>query len=297
MATSEPRIIDNATIYTGDALECLRQLPDKCVQCCVTSPPYYNLRDYGVDGQIGLEDTPEKYIEKLVDVFGEVKRVLKNDGTCWVNIGDSYAAGGRGENRHHREKMSIKTSIGQSLGPKKPTGDLKKKDLIGIPWMLAFALRSNGWYLRSEIIWHKLNAMPESVTDRPSKAHEQIFLLSKSQKYYYDADAIKEKSILGGSIDEFRNKRSVWSLPTIPYTGSHFAVFPPLLIEPCILAGSQSGDLILDPFFGSGTTGEVALKHGRKVIGIELNPEYTQLWTARVKRAQRQLVLTDEGVL
>ena len=300
------------TIHNGDALTELQTMAAESVQCCVTSPPYYGLRDYGVDGQIGMEETPETYITKLVDVFREVRRVLKDDGTLWVNIGDSYAGSGKGRNADgsHQEGGKQGTSRGTVEGEifKTITPDCKPKDLIGIPWMLAFALRADGWYLRSEIIWHKLNPMPESVTDRPTKAHEQIFLLSKSPKYFYDAEAISEPAIHAGkmvvlgekslskgqanganvkasgngkldsvTVASNRNRRSVWSIASQPFAAAHFATFPPALIEPCILAGSRIGDTILDPFGGSGTTAQVANKFGRKAVLIELNPEYCEL--------------------
>ena len=341
-------------ILHGDAIECLRQLPDNYVHTVVTSPPYWGLRDYGVDGQIGLEKTPEEYVNKLVEVFREVKRVLRDDGTLWLNLGDTY-------------------------------GSPKPKDLAGIPWRVAFALQKDGWYLRSDIIWQKPNALPESVKDRPTKAHEYIFLLSKSPRYYYDADAIREPHARlwneknGGSFakpnheeaqakkvsgalnhrgsypmpnPKGRNKRSVWAIPTRPFKGAHFAVFPPDLIEPCILAGSpekacphcgapwervterktinkglapskkmhgmdkfhkrndseisRAGDtivktigwkpacqcenndgsgrgIVLDPFFGAGTTGLVALKHNRNFIGIELNRDYVEMAKKRIE--------------
>jgi len=314
------------TIHNGDALAVLQTMAAESVQCCVTSPPYYGLRDYGVDGQIGLEETPELFIAKLVDVFREVRRVLKDDGTCWVNIGDSYW-GGKGQSGSggmEFQQMRVETGVSFSSpaahvggnGKTRPTDkkheSIKPKDLIGIPWMLAFALRADGWYLRSEIIWHKLNPMPESVTDRPTKAHEQIFLLSKSPKYFYDSDAVKEpcspanvadfknrktmdnKSNGVGSYEEarpdlcrsreaympsdfLRNRRSVWSIASAPYTDAHFATFPPALIEPCILAGSRIGDTVIDCFGGSGTTAQVANKFGRKAVLIELNPDYCEL--------------------
>ena len=271
------------------------------------------------DQQIGMEETPELFIARLVDVFREVRRVLKDDGVLWVNIGDSYAGGGTiGRNdtdpaslARRAEKYSTGQKSGSfvgSHGNRPQVAGLKSKDLVGIPWMLAFALRADGWYLRSEIIWHKLNPMPESVTDRPTKAHEQIFLLSKSPKYFYDAEAISEPAIHAGkmvvlgekslskgqanganvkasgngkldsvTVASNRNRRSVWSIASQPFAAAHFATFPPALIEPCILAGSRIGDTILDPFGGSGTTAQVANKFGRKAVLIELNPEYCEL--------------------
>lgn len=306
--------IGDASILQGDCLETLKTLPAELVQCCVTSPPYFGLRDYGHDGQVGLETTPEEYVGKMVDVFREVWRVLRGDGTLWLNLGDSYAA-----NRSYQvnsTKGGAKHGPGQSVGGKGsivPDG-LKPKDLIGIPWRVAFALQADGWYLRSDIIWSKPNPMPESVTDRPTKAHEYLFLLTKAERYFYDAEAVKEKSDKGHNGSSFdvgktmsarehlapvgtqprtetgyRNKRTVWNVSTQPYPGAHFAVFPPKLIEPCILAGSKSGDTILDPFNGSGTTGIVALKNRRNYIGCELNPEYVKLSVPRLKAEQAQM--------
>lgn len=335
-------------VIVGDCLEMLKTLPDESVNCCITSPPYYGLRDYGtgtwvggdpncnhyrstkysentitghkammdvgeavgdaiyksvcpkcgavrVDKQIGLEETPEMYIAKLVDVFHEVKRVLKNDGTLWLNIGDSYCG----------------------------TGDkgYKHKDLIGIPWMLAFALRADGWYLRQDIIWHKPNPMPESVKDRCTKSHEYIFLLSKESKYYFDSDAISEQTItndnsvrdrdntklnntpgrtrMGGLVTNNytkRNKRDVWTISTKPYKEAHFATYPEDLIEPCILAGCPVGGVVLDPFFGSGTTGRVALSKNRKYLGIELNPEYVKISKKRTSDVQVSFAGMVDGI-
>ena len=272
-------------ILQGDVIEKLKEIESGTVQCVVTSPPYWGLRDYGTNGQLGLEETPEEYVQKMVEVFQQIKRVLKHDGTVWLNLGDSYAGGSGGYN------------------PKYEKNILKPKDLVGIPWRVTFALQADGWYLRQDIIWHKPNPMPESITDRCTKSHEYIFLLTKSARYFYDADAIKEESetqweigqrmrlaqvasaggaISGGtgetvSSGTTRNKRSVWTINFKPYKDAHFAVFPPKLPELCIKAGSQEGDIILDPFFGSGTTGYVAQRLGRKWIGIELNPEYIKI--------------------
>lgn len=305
-------------IIQGDVIETLRSLPDGIVHTCVTSPPYWGLRDYGVAGQIGLEPTPEEYVEKMVEVFREVRRVLRDDGTLWLNLGDSYAGHTKaGDKRFGNPEFNKnRPSRAQTKTPGKsvPTG-LKPKDLVGIPWRVAFALQADGWYLRSDIIWHKPNAMPESVKDRPTKAHEYIFLLAKSPRYYYDADAIREPHARlwneknGGSFakpnheeaqakkvsgalnhrgsypmpnPKGRNKRTVWTVATKPFKGAHFAVFPPDLIEPCILAGSPPGGVVLDPFFGSGTTGMVAQKHGRQWIGIELNPDYIEIAKRRL---------------
>jgi DNA modification methylase len=286
-------------------------MPDGFVQTCVTSPPYFGLRDYGHDGQIGLEPTPDQFIAKLVDVFREVKRVLKDDGTLWLNIGDSYART-EGTDR----KVSDSANVGSTRNTLEQIADrkqrapegIKPKDLIGIPWLLAFALRADGWYLRQEIIWRKPNPMPESVTDRCTKSHESIFLLAKSGKYYFDNGAIKEDAknwgtrdrseFRGGTTDPLlkqhglagkededeptRNKRSVWTVATTPYKGAHFATFPTALIEPCILAGAPAGGIVLDPFFGSGTTGQVAQALGRRFIGCELNPAYKALQDERL---------------
>jgi len=310
------------------------------VQTCVTSPPYFGLRDYGHEGQIGLEETPEEYIEVMVDVFRHVKNIMADDGTLWVNIGDSYATGSGGTSTSSELQ---KNNRGSMIAPRKQTrsGDLKSKDLIGIPWMLAFALRADGWYLRQDIIWHKPNPMPESVQDRCTKAHEYIFLLSKSPKYYYDIESVKEpiqedsiarlqrgvsnthknvdgapgqtphsmnkprknmknlqpdgqspnsfhKSRQNGEPDviyENRNKRSVWTVTTKPYSGAHFAVFPSDLIEPCILAGAPVGGIVLDPFMGSGTTAQVAQNLGRQYLGCELNPDYKSLQDKRLAQS------------
>lgn len=291
------------------------------VQTCVTSPPYFGLRDYGHDGQIGLEQTPEKYIQSMVEVFRCVWDVLADDGTLWLNIGDSYAntgcdsstVGGFTGDRIRAGKKGIMDSRKRAI----PDG-CKPKDLIGIPWMLAFALRADGWYLRQDIIWHKPNPMPESVRDRCTKAHEYIFLLSKSEKYFFDSKAMQEEAVGGskGAAASFkrdnskrgiadvcpaspmpthradredvrydgptRNRRSVWTVATRPYKGAHFATFPPALIEPCILAGSRTGDIVLDPFMGSGTTAAVALQHDRQYLGCELNPAYCELQQQRL---------------
>jgi len=371
-------------ILIGDVRERLKELPDQSVNCCVTSPPYFGLRDYGtasweggdsscdhstarsrdddiktgdkqgtsagsrpntqrtcatcgaarIDNQIGLEPTPQEFVDSLVAVFREVKRVLRDDGTLWLNIGDSYNGSGGNHQPHHKNETGFQGKIGaekyKGKGRHIYTDGLKPKDLVGIPWMLAFALRADGWYLRQDIIWHKPNPMPESVTDRCTKSHEYIFLLSKSPKYYFDSTAMQEPAkypfdnrssradsragtsmnSVGGktgirfdgnkygdsddpkhatkSGNEYiatgtRNKRSVWSVATKPFKGAHFATFPPALIEPCILAGSPRGGVVLDPFFGAGTTGLVAQRHGRKWIGCELNPEYAALAQTRIE--------------
>ena len=289
-------------ILCGDALEMLRALPDNFVHCCVTSPPYYALRDYGAEGQIGREDTPAKYVARLTDVFSEVRRVLRPSGTLWLNIADTYCASGKGERNSHSAVSC------------------KAKDMIGIPWMLAFALRDHGWYLRSDIIWMKANPMPESCKDRPSRCYEHVFLLTKSRSYYYDAAAIAEpmapssiarykRGRIGGKYAEevpgqgniqglnkarsggyyedgamptVRNKRDVWQINPFPYKGGHFAAFPPKLVETCLLAGCPQDGIVLDPFLGSGTTAAVAKQMGRHYIGIELNPDYCTLAEQRI---------------
>jgi DNA modification methylase len=320
-------------IIQGDCIEGLRTLPDASVHCCVTSPPYWGLRDYGHDGQIGLESTPEEYVARMVEVFCEVRRVLREDGTCWVNLGDSYAATtkqtGRNDNgqraaapaswncRYEYERTKIRTS-----------GGLKPKDLVGIPWRVAFALQADGWWLRQDIIWHKPNPMPESVRDRCTKAHEYVFLLAKSERYYYDAEAVSEAAAqssgwakqrakgedtwkygraaggdpnstngVGGTLalGATRNRRSVWTITTKPYSGAHFAVMPADLVEPCIKAGCPEGGTVLDPFAGSGTTLAVAAELGRNGIGCELNPEYIELANQRIAKAKSKTPLFAAG--
>ena len=303
-------------IREGDALEVLRTSPSESVRCVVTSPPYWGLRDYGVAGQLGLERTPEEYVSRLVGVFREVRRVLTDDGTLWLNLGDTYAA-----NRPHQvpsTKGGPKHSPAQGFegsAMSVPHG-LKPKDLVGIPWRMAFALQADGWWLRSDIIWHKPNPMPESVTDRPTKAHEYLFLLSKSQRYYYNAEAIAWASCNPGNARPAKhvvaalagdpklrtkaglfklqqnwerngppatvNARTVWTVATQPFPEAHFATFPEALVEPCILAGSAPGDLVLDPFAGRGTVGVVAQRHGRRFLGIDLNPEYCAMARRRI---------------
>ena len=357
-------MIELNKIYNADCLTFLKELPDNFIDCCVTSPPYYGLRDYGVDGQIGLEETPEAYVEKMVAVFREVRRVLKDDGTLWLNLGDSYSSHkdcksigqtiAAGTSREHAHEMELGKSRVRDSKMLKSQG-YKNKDLIGIPWMVAFALRADGWYLRQDIIWHKPNPMPESVTDRCTKAHEYIFLMSKSARYYYDADAIKQPVVdatilrlsqqiekqkgsdripgktngnmkavgpgrkprpddnrggnqgtgrgipvmaidgkgvnghsgyfdsCGNLIGEgMANKKSVWVVPTMPFSEAHFATFPEDLIVPCIKAGCPEGGIVLDPFMGAGTTALVAHKLNRNYIGTELNPEYCQIAEKRI---------------
>jgi len=297
-------------ILQGNVNDKLKEIESDSIQCVVTSPPYWGLRDYGTDDQLGLEKTPEEYVENMVKVFREVKRVLKDDGTVWLNLGDSYASNQSDGDRVSKYSLKQKTNAGKLGGGQRVPVGLKPKDLVGIPWRVAFALQADGWYLRQDIIWHKPNPMPESVTDRCTKSHEYIFLLSKSAKYFYDNDAISEPcsypndkrgerpdqrrgtgmNSISGNTGEYRNKRSVWTINTKPYKDAHFAVFPPKLPELCIKAGSSEGDVILDPFFGSGTTGWVAQRLGRKWIGIELNPEYIKI--AEKRFIQRELFTT-----
>lgn len=340
---TEPVVIGNATLYNADCIEAMRSMPDESVHTCVTSPPYYGLRDYGHEGQIGLESTPAEYVARLVSVFREVWRVLRGDGTVWVNLGDTYASGGR-KNRDPGQSKLHPAFTGDHDGatnwrPPDPDG-VKPKDLLGIPWRVAFALQDDNWYLRQDIVWHKPNPMPESVRDRCTKAHEYLFLLSKSPRYHFDNEAIAEPStgrerwfgdcgysagsgrndgssteskpprIRSGNKDRkkatergcpnegvagsvpwegtIRNKRSVWTVSTRPYSGAHFAVFPPALIEPCVLAGAPIGGTVLDPFAGSGTTGEVAVLNDRKAVLCEISEAYCQLAIERIENAQRQ---------
>jgi site-specific DNA-methyltransferase (adenine-specific)/site-specific DNA-methyltransferase (cytosine-N4-specific) len=261
-------------LFVGDVLDVLPGLRPKTFRCCVTSPPYWGLRDYGYSDQIGAESDPERYVQKLVSVFREVRRVLTDDGTLWLNLGDSYTSGGRA----WRDDDKKNPARAMSYRPPTPQG-LKPKDLIGIPWKVAFALQADGWYLRSDIVWYKPNCQPESVKDRPTRSHEYVFLLSKSEKYYYDHEAILEPANGGSKI---RNRRTVWPINTEAFPGAHFATFPRALVEPCVRAGSQEGDTILDPFFGSGTTGEVCIALNRRVLGIEVKSEYATLAKRRL---------------
>lgn len=273
-----------STVFHGDASDILARLPEKFFRCCVTSPPYWGLRDYEADGQIGAEDDPDLYIARLVAVFRQVHRVLADDGTLWLNIGDSYTSGNRGY-RAPDKKNPVRAMSYRARTPK----GLKPKDLVGIPWRLAFALQEAGWYLRSDIIWEKPNCMPESVRDRPTRSHEYVFLLTKSLRYHYNADNIREGN--------GRNRRTVWSIPTQPFGEAHFATFPPALIEPCILGGSQPHDWVLDPFFGSGTVGVVCQQQHRSYVGIELNPGYVDLAVERIRGTERLLFTSDMGVV
>lgn len=321
-------------ILIGDVRAKLAELPDASVHCVVTSPPYFGLRDYGMAGQIGLEPTPAEFVAVMVDVFREVRRVLRDEGTLWLNLGDSYAGGGGHSPNAPSSATSKSGKYGEALkeGGIKPSGAIKAKDLIGIPWRVAFGLQADGWYLRQDIIWSKPNPMPESVTDRCTKAHEYLFMLSKSARYHYDQDAIKEPAVAAnaGEMDGgaqrnrdgsnanagrnfrtdkqrghgrrhagfndrwdamekadqcsgVRNKRSVWTVATQPFSEAHFATFPPKLVEPCILAGCPKGGTVLDPFGGAGTTGLVADRLGRNAILTELNPEYAAIAERRIK--------------
>lgn len=326
--------VSKSDCYVGDCRDLLAQLPERCVQTCVTSPPYWGLRDYGVDNQLGLEQSPAEYVGNMVDVFRGVRRVLRDDGTLWLNLGDSYvstpsgitadsmAKSGLTSRGMGKKSAALKTREMHSQRGRKDFGDhLKTKDLVGIPWMVAFALREDGWYLRNDIIWHKPNPMPESVTDRCTKSHEYVFLMSKSERYFYCIDAIREAHTAvqrspgaprpgkavgpmdrGGASqwetersaeDSYhplgRNKRDVWTIASQPYDGAHFATMPPDLVKPCVLAGSRTGDIVFDPFFGSGTTGMVAESLGRRWIGFDINPEYQKL--QRQRTAQRGLAL------
>lgn len=310
-------------IICSDCLEVMADWPDNCIQCCVTSPPYWGLRDYGHNGQLGLEKTPEEYVDKMVRVFQEVKRVLKDDGTLWLNLGDSYNGSGHKDIQINSPKQMTSRGARSQRGTQVVT--LKPKDIVGIPWRVAFALQKDGWYLRQDIIWHKPNPMPESVTDRCTKAHEYIFLFTKSARYYYNAKAIAEPWTSGrndmrahgvrtgaayiqqGNVMDNsnrgprkaernehdyrggRNKRSVWTVPLHPFPDAHFATFPPKLIEPCILAGSRKGDIVLDTFMGAGTTAIVALKHKRNYVGSEINQGYCEI-------ARKRLEAVETGV-
>ena len=321
-------------IIPGDCIAGLRTLPDASVHCCVTSPPYWGLRDYGHDGQIGLEETPDAYVARMVEVFREVRRVLRDDGTLWLNLGDCYASAPKGNKTPSygscfdgRNMSGVDTS---GKKDKAAASGLQHKQLVGIPWRVAFALQSDGWWLRQDIIWHKPNPMPESVRDRCTKAHEYVFLLTKSERYFYDAEAIKEAfaddrqgnpgkykwkhgagGIAGGGPNSLhkgdgivdgwnadgkatgRNRRSVWTVTTKPYSGAHFAVMPADLVEPCIKAGCPEGGTILDPFAGSGTTLAVAAELGRNAIGCELNPDYIELAERRILDARQSVALFE----
>lgn len=264
----------DSLILKGDSRTSIKNLPDNFFSCCITSPPYWGKRDYGYDNQIGAEATLDEYITNLVSIFREIKNKLKEDGTLWLNIGDTYTSG----NRTWRDKDKKNPAREMSYRPPTPDG-LKSKDLIGLPWRIAFALQNDGWYLRSDIIWYKPNCQPESVKDRPTQSHEYIFLLSKSEKYHYDYESIKEPATEKGKL---RNKRTVWSVNTEPFPEAHFATFPEELIKPIVRAAAQKNEFVLDPFFGSGTVGAVCKKMGRKFLGIELKEEYIQIAQNRI---------------
>ena len=312
-------------IICGDALETLKNFPDESINCSITSPPYYGLRDYHKKEQIGREKTVEEYLDRLINVFREVRRVLKKDGTCFIVIGDSYA--GTSSKKEQRDPKYPKGRNGQNPSITQKVLGYKSKDLMGIPWRLAFALREDGWYLRSDIIWHKENAMPEACKDRPTRSYEHIFLLSKSPRYYYDYDSMAEPmkevskkryvrgrseenkylnensgakiqkinearkygQYKGDNIPQFRNKRDIWTINTTSFRGNHYAAFPPKLAEICVIAGCPKGGIILDPFIGSGTVGLIALLHNRKYIGIELNEEYVDLARKRIETEVKKL--------
>lgn len=308
--------------FPGDCRSILPTLPAGSVQCCVTSPPYWGLRDYGIEGQIGLERTPEDYVARMLEVFREVRRVLRDDGTLWLNLAASYFGGVPGSGGKTAKQITnggafFAGDMRPSPSRRGHTTRWKQKDMVPIPWMVAMALQADGWWLRSDIIWHKPNPMPESVRDRPTKAHEYLFLFAKGHNYYYDADAVRVKTGRESAWDEKRavaartsgnltegkqawkrpnythpsgrSLRTVWTIASEPYAGAHFATFPPKLIEPCILAGSRPGDIVLDPFLGSGTTAEVAQRLGRGWIGIDLQPRYTPMHEHRT--AQQAMVL------
>ena len=301
-------------ILTGNSLDVLKTLDGGVVHTCITAPPYWGLRDYGMDGQLGQESTPSEYVSNLTEIFREVRRVLRDDGTLWLNLGDTYA--GTGHKGDHTDPKNRDGRTGQAHAVNNKIEGLKPKDLVGIPWRVAFALQDDGWYLRQDIIWHKPNAMPSPVKDRPTTAHEYLFLLSKSRKYYYNHEAIKEpcspenvedfkrrkttnnkagdyaqeRPDLARDRSEYmpadfkRNKRSVWDINTKPFKGAHFATWPEALVKPCVLAGCPEGGTVLDPFSGSGTTGIVANKCGAKYIGIEINPEYVEMSKQRLSQ-------------
>lgn len=278
----------NNEIFIGDALSALKRVPNEVFNCCVTSPPYYGLRDYGAAGQIGQEETPEEYIQNLVFVFREIRRTLRKDGVLWVVIADSYSGSRKGRmagGTHSKGSAISQKYRGTTEGQlKKQKTFCKDKNLIGIPWLLAFALRADGWFLRQDVIWQKTNSMPESVRDRCVRSHEYIFMLSKSKKYFFDWDAIKEPCVNTTDREQkFRRKRDVWSMPTAGFRGEHFAAFPEQLAKTCILATCPVGGVVVDPFLGSGTTGKVAKDNGRRFVGIEINKEYAVIAAERTK--------------
>jgi len=271
-------------VLHGDTRKVISQLPDDSFQCVVTSPPYWGVRDYGVENQIGAETDLHTYIKGLVEIFREVRRVLKPDGTFWLNIGNTYTSGGR----KWRDDDEKNKGRGMSYRPPTPSG-LKKKDLIGVAWLLALECQKDGWYLRNDIIWHKPNCQPESVRDRFTVSHEYLFLFTKSEQYFFDQDAIKERTTVGNGL---KNRRTVWSINTEPCPEAHFAVFPRALVRPCLLAGSRSNDLVLDPFYGAGTVGIVSKELGRRCLGIELKDEFIAIAKKRTSSVQASLIPT-----
>lgn len=280
--TSSARKDAGITIVHGDARHVLQNLPEASVQCCVTSPPYWGLRDYGHESQIGAESTVPAYVASLVGVMREVRRVLREDGTLWLNLGDCYTSGGR------RSRGPDPRNRARAMRYRAPTPEgLKPKDLVGVPWRVAFALQADGWYLRSEIIWHKPNCQPESVRDRPVLAHETLFLLSKSKRYYYDKVAVRQPTKDGR---QERNLRSVWEFNAVACPGAPYSAFPRQLVHLCILAGSPLGGLVLDPFFGSGTVGAGCILYGRRCVGIELKQERVLFARQRLEQMARDIV-------
>jgi len=270
-----------SSILEGDSLETLRLLPSDSIQCVITSPPYWGLRDYNIQGQIGLEPSLHEFINHLVAIFNEIKRILRDDGTLWLNIGDGYTSGNRG----YRASDKKNPARAMAVRPNTPVG-LKPKDLQGVPWRLAFALQDDGWFLRSDIIWNKPNAMPESVKDRPTRSHEYLFMLTKSERYYYNYEASREIGLSG----DYRNRRTVWNINTQSFQEAHFATFPAKLIEPCLLISSKPNDFVLDPFFGSGTVGVVCIQNNRQYVGLELNPEYIRIAANRLGIAETNIM-------
>jgi site-specific DNA-methyltransferase (cytosine-N4-specific) len=285
----EPTVEKPVLMVLGDARHELPKLPDSTFQCCVTSPPYWGVRDYGVNGQIGAEPILTDYVNHLTSVFREVRRVLRPDGTLWLNIGNTYSSGGR----TWRQEDSKNRGRAMSYRPPTPEG-LKPKDLIGVAWMVAMSLQQDGWYLRNDLIWSKPNCQPESVKDRITVSHEYVFLLTKSERYYFNQQAIAEPRKDGAG---FKNRRTVWNINTEPFPEAHFAVFPPDLVRPCILAGTKSGDIVFDPFFGSGTVGQVALELGRRCVGVEMKSDYLEIAKRRVKGVQPALFQGDGKAL
>lgn len=283
----------NARIIVGDVRKTISTLPKESVRTCITSPPYWGLRDYGEEKQIGQEDTPEEYVQSLVEVFRGVRNSLTKDGTLWLNLGDSYV--GTGHKGNSTDPKNPKGRNGQKIALNHKVAGLKPKDMIGIPWRVAFALQADGWYLRSDIIWNKTNSMPSPVKDRPVSSYEHIFLLSKSRKYFYDHEAVKEETV---DKKGKRTRRDVWNVNIKPYKEAHFAVYPKELILPCVLAGSEVGDTVLDPFSGSGTTGVAALENERNYMGLEANLEYAELSRKRIgKEVRSSFLLLDDLIL